>query len=123
MPIGGGLSYTVKQWIDPVTDEQVAGLSSLLDYLNTNYRRIYDDSCITNNYYITTTITPYTEAILLTTTNTITLPRYIGIKTYTHKILLITKRNNMYYAKTFMKRISNVIRLITTRKLKTSILL
>ena len=53
VPIGGGLSYTVKQWIDPVTDEQVAGLSSLLDYLNTNYIRIDDDSCITNNYYIT----------------------------------------------------------------------
>ena len=53
--IGGGLSYTVKQWIDPVTDERVPGLSSLLDYLNTTYRRIYDDSCITNNYYITTT--------------------------------------------------------------------
>ena len=53
VPIGGGLSYTIKQWIEPVTDEQVAGLSSLLDYLNTNYRRIDDDSCITNNYYIT----------------------------------------------------------------------
>ena len=55
VPIGGGLSYTIKQWIEPVTDEQVAGLSSLLDYLNTNYRRIDDDSCITNNYYITKT--------------------------------------------------------------------
>ena len=53
VPIGGGLSYTVKQWVEPVTDNRVPGLSSLLDYLNTNYRRIDDDSIITNNYYIT----------------------------------------------------------------------
>ena len=61
VPIGGGLSYTVKQWVEPVTDNRVPGLSSLLDYLNTNYRRIDDDSCINNNYYITkNTISLYT---------------------------------------------------------------
>ena len=53
VPIGGGLSYTVKQWVGDISDEKVAGLSSLFDYLNTNYRRIDDDSIITNNYYIT----------------------------------------------------------------------
>ena len=53
VPIGGGLSYTVKQRVEPVTDSRVPGLSSLLDYLNTNYRRIDDDSVINNNYSIT----------------------------------------------------------------------
>ena len=52
VPIGGGLSYTVKQWVEPVTDSRVPGLSSLLDYLHTNFRRIDDDS-ISNNNYIT----------------------------------------------------------------------
>ena len=31
VPIGGGLSYTVKQWVELVTDSRVPGLSSLLD--------------------------------------------------------------------------------------------
>ena len=87
--IGCGLSYTIKQWIDPVIDERVPGLNSLLDDLSTNYKRINNDSCITNNYYITRkAITQYTKAIFLITTNTITLPMYIGIKTYTNNILL-----------------------------------
>ena len=33
VPIGGGLSYTAKQWVGDISDDQVAGLSSLLGYL------------------------------------------------------------------------------------------
>ena len=121
VPIGGGLSYTVKQWVEPVTDNRVPGLSSLLDYLNTNYRRIDDDSIITNNDYITkNTITPYTKAIHTTTTNTITSHKQTHTNTYTNTTLSTTTRNNTYHAKTFTKHTSKPTLLTTKRKLKTS---
>ena len=47
VPIGGGLTYTLKQWVSPISDTHVPGLASLID-LETNYRRIDDDSI--NNY-------------------------------------------------------------------------
>ena len=53
VPIGGGHSYTLKEWVAPIDDTRVPGLASLSDYLNTNYRRINDDSII-NNYVYTT---------------------------------------------------------------------
>ena len=39
IPIGGGLTYTLKQ----LSDQRVPGLASLIDYLETNYRRFDDD--------------------------------------------------------------------------------
>ena len=53
VPIGGGHSYTLKEWVAPIDDTRVPGLASLIAYLNTNYRRINDDSII-NNYFYTT---------------------------------------------------------------------
>ena len=53
VPIGGGLTYTLKQWVSPISDQQVPGLASRIDYLETNYRRINDDSIINNHYNIT----------------------------------------------------------------------
>ena len=53
VPIGGGLTYTLKQWVLPISDERIPGLASLIDYLETKYRRINDDSVINNNYNIT----------------------------------------------------------------------
>eukprot|EP00969_Alexandrium_andersonii_P315873 13956405-Alexandrium_andersonii.AAC.1 len=53
VPIGGGLSYAIKQRIAPATDAQVPGLSSLLGCLNSDYRRMDDDSCLNNNCCIT----------------------------------------------------------------------
>ena len=48
--IGGGLSYTLKEFVGDITDTQVAGLKSILEYLDSNYRKI-DDESIINNYY------------------------------------------------------------------------
>ena len=50
VPIGGGLTYTLKQWVSPISDQPVPGLASLIGYLQQNYHRIDDDSII-NNYY------------------------------------------------------------------------
>ena len=61
IPIGGGLTYTLKQWVSPISDERVPGLASLIDYLETNYRRINDDSVINNNYNITKRINNITK--------------------------------------------------------------
>ncbi len=52
IPIGGGLFYTVKQWVGDVDDKHVPGLQSLIAYMDASYRRIDDDS-IVNNYYNT----------------------------------------------------------------------
>ena len=38
-PLGGGLSYTVKEWQGVIDDPKVAGLQSLIDYLEDNYRK------------------------------------------------------------------------------------
>ena len=48
--LGGGQYYTIKQWVGTIDDNHVAGLQSLIDYLQANYRAIDDDS-IVNNYY------------------------------------------------------------------------
>lgn len=53
VPTGGGHSYTLKEWVAPIDDTRVHGLSSLIVYLNTNYRRCNDD-IISNNYFYTT---------------------------------------------------------------------
>ena len=50
VPIGGGLTYTLKQWVSPISDTHVPGMSSLIEYLETNYLRINDDSIINNTY-------------------------------------------------------------------------
>ena len=49
-PLGGGLTYTEKEWISPINDTRAPGLSSLIDFLNTNYRRIDDDSIINKRF-------------------------------------------------------------------------
>ena len=53
IPIGGGLYYTMKEWVGTISDDKIPGLASLIEYLNTNFRKINDDSII-NNYYNTT---------------------------------------------------------------------
>ena len=50
VPIGGGQYYTIKAWVGTTDDLHVPGLESLIEYLQTNYRAIDDDS-ILNNYY------------------------------------------------------------------------
>ena len=52
IPIGGGIFYTLKEWVGDITDTKVPGLQSLIEYLQFNYRRIDDDSIINNNYTI-----------------------------------------------------------------------
>ena len=61
VPIGGGLTYTLKQWVSPISDKRVPGLASLIDYLETNYRRIDDDSIVNNYYNITKIINNITK--------------------------------------------------------------
>lgn len=53
IPIGGGLSYSIKEWSNPISNNQVPGLQALIEYLESNFRKNTDDSIITNNYYIT----------------------------------------------------------------------
>ena len=60
-PLGGGLTYTVKEWIDPINDTRVPGLQSLISYLDTNFRRIDDDSIINNTFNITRKINNITK--------------------------------------------------------------
>ena len=60
-PLGGGLTYTVKEWNQPISDTRVPGLQSLISYLDTNFRRIYDDSIINNYYNITKIINNITK--------------------------------------------------------------
>ena len=60
-PLGGGLTYTVKEWIQPISDTRVPGLQSLISYLDTNFRRIDDDSIIHNYYNITKLINNITK--------------------------------------------------------------
>ena len=61
VPIGGGLTYTLKQWVSPISDERVPGLASLIDYLETTYRGINDDSIINNYYNITNNMNNITK--------------------------------------------------------------
>ena len=48
--LGGGQYYTIKEWVGTIDDLHVPGLQSLLEYLQSRYRAIDDDSVI-NNYY------------------------------------------------------------------------
>ena len=60
-PLGGGLTYTVKEWIQPISETRLPGLASLISYLDTNFRRIDDDSIINNTFNITRKINNITE--------------------------------------------------------------
>ena len=53
IPIGGGLYYTLKEWVGTISDDKIPGLASLIEYLNTNFRKVNDDSIINNYYTIT----------------------------------------------------------------------
>ena len=48
--IAPGQSYTEYYWPPPITDQQIPGLASLIQFLDSTYRRSDDDSII-NRYY------------------------------------------------------------------------
>ena len=102
IPIGGGLYYTLKEWVGTISDNKIPGLASLIEYLNTNFRKVNDDSII-NNYY---TITNKHENV--TNNQEYTYHKNITQKNTTSKssrtaIIIITTTNTLHRKNTTSK--------------------
>ena len=99
IPIGGGLYYTLKEWVGTISDDKIPGLASLIEYLNTNFRKVNDDSIINNYYTITnkhenvTNNQEYTYHKNITQKNTTSKLYKITIIIINHKYITQKKYN------------------------------